>query len=242
MEVIPAIDLRNGKCVRLYQGDYDRETVFSEDPVSMALRWQAEGAKRLHLVDLDGAREGEPRNLEVVKRIVEAVEVPVELGGGIRTLATVEEILGLGVDRVILGTAAVEKAGLVPDACSRFGERIVVGVDAQDGMVATQGWLKKSTVRAVELAEAAVRGGARRLIYTDISRDGTLTAPNFEGVTEMVKHVAVPVIAAGGVTKVEHLIRLAEIGAEGAVVGRAVYTGDLELGEALRAVGRSTTE
>ena len=242
MEVIPAIDLRDGRCVRLYQGDYGKETVFSDDLVSVALRWQSEGAGRLHLVDLDGAKQGEPCNLDAVEKIVRTVQIPTELGGGIRDLETIARLLGLGVGRAILGTIAIERPELVEEACSKYGDQVVIGIDARDGWVATRGWLEKSSIRAVDLAKQVVERGARRIIYTDISRDGTLTSPNFEGAAEMVTAVDVPVVAAGGIASVEHLIRLANTGVEGAVVGKAIYTGDVKLAEALRSVaGRHAT-
>jgi len=236
MEIIPAIDLRNGKCVRLYQGDYEKETVFSDDPVSVALRWQSEGAKRLHLVDLDGAAKGELCNLDAIEKIATAVEIPVQVGGGVRSLETIEQLLGLGVGRAILGTVAVEDPGLAEEVCRRFGEQIAIGIDARDGRVATRGWLQQSTITAGELAARMVGLGARRFIYTDISRDGTLTSPNFEAVAELLSQVSVPVIAAGGISSVEHLTRLAALGAEGAIVGRAIYTGDVKLEQAVKSV------
>ncbi len=235
MEIIPAIDLRGGKCVRLYQGDYEKETVFSDDPVSVALRWQSEGAKRLHLVDLDGAAKGELCNLDAIEKIAAAVEIPVQVGGGVRSLETIEQLLELGVGRAILGTVAVENPDLAEEACQRFGEQIIIGIDARDGWVATRGWLQQSTITAGELAARMVGLGARRFIYTDISRDGTLTSPNFEAVAELLSQVSVPVIAAGGISSVGHLIRLAALGAEGAIVGRAIYTGDINLKNALGA-------
>jgi phosphoribosylformimino-5-aminoimidazole carboxamide ribotide isomerase len=236
MEIIPAIDLRNGRCVRLYQGDYEKETVFSDDPVSVALRWQSEGAKRLHLVDLDGAAKGELCNLDAIERIAAAVEIAVQVGGGVRSLETIGLLLELGVGRAILGTVAVENPDLAEEACQRFGERIIIGVDARDGWVATRGWLQQSTVTASQLAAKMVGLGARRFVYTDISRDGTLTSPNFEAVAELMSQVSVPVIAAGGISSVEHLTRLAALGAEGAIVGRAIYTGDVKLAEAMKEV------
>jgi len=239
MDIIPAIDLRNGKCVRLYQGDYEKETVFSDDPVAMALRWQSEGAGRLHLVDLDGAAEGEPRNLDVIERILAAVEIPVQVGGGIRSLDTIEQLLDLGVSRAILGTVAIENPDLIEEACQRFGNRIIVGIDARDGLIATRGWLQQSSTTAGELAANMIVLGARRFIYTDISRDGTLTSPNFEAIAGLLSQVNVPVIAAGGISSVEHLTALAELGVEGAIVGRAIYTGDVELGEAVRSVSKN---
>jgi phosphoribosylformimino-5-aminoimidazole carboxamide ribotide isomerase len=235
MEIIPAIDLRNGKCVRLYQGDYEKETVFSDDPASVALRWQSEGAKRLHLVDLDGAAKGELCNLDAIEKIAAAVEIPVQVGGGVRSLETIEQLLKLGVGRAILGTVAVEDPDLAEEACQRFGEQIIIGIDARDGQAATRGWLQQSTVTAGELAARMVGLGARRFIYTDISRDGTLTSPNFEAVADFLSQVGVPVIAAGGISAVEHLTKLAALGAEGAIVGRAIYTGDINLKNALGA-------
>jgi len=239
MEVIPAIDLRNGKCVRLYQGDYDKETVFSDDPVSTALRWQSEGAVRLHIVDLDGAARGQPGNLDAIERILDAVELPVQVGGGIRDLETVEQLLALGVGRVVMGTLAVENPDMAAQACAEFGEQVVIGIDARDGLVATRGWLEESSVTATDLAARMVGLGARRIIYTDISRDGTLTSPNFEGVADLVSRVSVPIIAAGGVSSVEHLEKLASTGVEGAIVGRAIYTGDVRLAEAIAKVSSS---
>ncbi len=235
MEIIPAIDIREGKCVRLYQGDYEKETVFSDDPVSVALRWQSEGAKRLHIVDLDGAAKGELCNLDSIERIVAAVEIPVQVGGGIRILDTIEQLLSTGVGRAILGTAAVENPDLVEEACQRAGEQIVIGIDVRDGRVATHGWLQKSAVTAGELAIRMVGLGARRFIYTDISRDGTLTSPDFQAVAELLSQVKVPIIASGGVSSLEHLTRLAALGVEGAIVGRAIYTGDVNLSEAIEA-------
>lgn len=236
MEIIPAIDLRNGKCVRLYQGDYEKETVFSDDPVSMARRWQSEGAKRLHLVDLNGAARGELCNLDAIEKIATAVDIPVQVGGGIRSLETIEQLMELGVGRAILGTVAVENADLAEEACQRFGEQIIIGVDARDGWVATRGWLQQSGTTAVELAVRMVGLGARRFIYTDISRDGTLTGPNFKAVAELLSQVSVPIIAAGGISSIEHLTRLAELGVEGAIVGRAIYTGDVSLEEAMKSI------
>jgi len=236
MEIIPAIDLRNGKCVRLYQGDYGKETVFSDDPVSVALRWQSEGARRLHLVDLDGAAKGEPHNLDAIEKIIAAIDIPVQVGGGIRNLETIEQLLAAGVGRAILGTVAVEKPDLVEEACRRFGERIIISIDARDRQVATRGWFQKSTVTAGELATRMINLGVGRFIYTDIGRDGTLTSPNFEAVAELLSQVNVPIIAAGGISSVQHLAKLAELGVEGAIVGRAIYTGDVKLGEAFKAI------
>jgi len=233
MEIIPAVDIKGGKCVRLYQGDYSQETVFSDDPVAVALEWQTQGASRLHLVDLDGAAIGEPRNIVVVEAIVKRVNLPVQLGGGIRDEATVAKLLEVGVNRVILGTAAVEKPKLMERLCRKFGDAIIVGIDARDGRVATHGWKEGTEVTALELGGSMADVGARRIIYTDIKRDGTLTEPDFEAIADMVKGVNLPIIAAGGIAALDHLRKLAKLGVEGAIVGRALYTGDVILREAL---------
>ena len=233
MEIIPAVDIKGGKCVRLYQGDYRQETVFSEDPVAVALEWQAQGAGRLHLVDLDGAAIGEPRNIAVVESIVKRVNLPVQLGGGIRDEATVARLLEIGINRVILGTAAVENPEIVKRLCRKYDDAIIVGIDARDGRVATHGWKKGTEVTALELGRRMADAGAKRIIYTDIKRDGTLTEPGFEAIAGMVKGVNLPVIAAGGISALDHLRKLAKLGVEGAIVGRALYTGDVILREAL---------
>ena len=237
MEVIPAIDLRGGKCVRLYQGDYARETVYSHDPLDTALRWVDMGATRLHIVDLDGARDGRPANLGAVERIASAVDVPLHLGGGIRDAKTARAAVDAGVGRIMLGTAAVEDADLIGALLSEFGAgRVIVSVDAKDGMVALRGWTEGSSALATELVADMAALGVKRFLYTDISRDGTLTEPNFDGVGALVSQGGIHVIAAGGIASVSHLERLAEIGAEAAIVGRAIYTGDIDLRQAIEAI------
>ncbi|MSQ11168.1 MAG: 1-(5-phosphoribosyl)-5-[(5-phosphoribosylamino)methylideneamino]imidazole-4-carboxamide isomerase [Dehalococcoidia bacterium] len=237
MEVIPAIDLRGGKCVRLYQGDYAREQVFSDDPVSVAMRWQQEGAPRLHVVDLDGAAEGSPGNLAVIGRIAKSAAIPVQVGGGIRTLATARRLLKLGVDRVVLGTVAVEKPALVRQAVERLGaDRIVVALDARDGKVAIKGWREQSSVDALDLLRQMQAAGVRVFIYTDIARDGTMTEPNFTAIARMARQAPGQVIASGGISREEHLVRLARLGVAGAIVGKALYTGGIMLPSALAAV------
>jgi phosphoribosylformimino-5-aminoimidazole carboxamide ribotide isomerase len=233
IEIIPAIDIREGKCVRLYQGNFDQETVFSEDPVEVALHWQSLGAPRLHIVDLDGAYSGEVYNLDIATEIASAVLVPTQLGGGIRKLETIEHLLKVGIERVILSTAAVEDQGLVKQACQRFRESIIVGIDARDGYISTHGWRQETQLEAVEFAQSMIELGVRRFIYTDINRDGTLTEPNFSAISGMVEAVRVPVIAAGGIASVNHLKMLEKLGVEGAIVGRALYTGDINLREAI---------
>lgn len=233
MEIIPAVDIKGGKCVRLYQGDYLQETVFSEDPVAVAFDWRAQGAGRLHLVDLDGAASGEPRNIAVVEAIVKDMNLPVQLGGGIRDEATVAKLIAIGVSRVILGTAAVENPEMVNELCQKYGEAMIVAIDARDGRVATHGWLRGTEMAALELGRSMANIGVRRIIYTDIKRDGTLTEPDFESISEMVEGLDVPVIAAGGISALDHLRKLKGVGVEGAILGRALYTGDVSLREAL---------
>ena len=230
MEVIPAIDLRGGKCVRLYQGDYAQETVYSDDPLDTALRWVDMGATRLHIVDLDGARDGSPANLGAVERIASAVDVPLHLGGGIRDLDTARAAIHAGVSRIMLGTAAVENTNLIGALLAEFGaESVIVSVDAKDGMVALRGWTEGTSALATDLVADMAALGVLRFLYTDISRDGTLTEPNFDGASALVNIGDIRLIAAGGIATIAHLERLDSIGAEAAIVGRAIYTGDINL-------------
>ena len=237
MEVIPAIDLRGSKCVRLYQGDFGRETVFSEDPAAMARRWETEGAPRLHLVDLDGAAQGRPRNLAAVEAILGAVQIPVQFGGGVRSLKQIVELFDMGVGRVILGTAAVEDYRLVSESCYRFGDAILVSIDARDGLIAVRGWRERIALKATDLMKTMAALGVGRFIYTDIGRDGTLTEPNFEAIAEMAGS-KLPLIVAGGISSIPHLRRLRQMGVEGAIMGQALYTGHLNLREAVEAMAR----
>lgn len=232
MIVIPAIDLRGGRCVRLLQGDFARETVYGDDPVQMALRWQEAGATILHVVDLDGARVGGPMQGEIVAAIAQALTIPVQLGGGLRSLDHIEQAFAHGVARVVLGTAAIEDGDLLREAIARWGgERIILGLDARDGLVATRGWVETTTVRATDLAHDLAPLGLRRVVYTDIGRDGTLHEPNYAALAEMASTSGLAVIASGGVARREHLPVLAAIpGVEAAIVGRALYTGDVVLG------------
>lgn len=237
MEVIPAIDLRWGRAVRLYQGIYEREEVFSDDPAAVALRWQELGAPRLHLVDLDGAVQGKMVNLGVINGIVALVDIPVQVGGGIRTLHIARELLEMGVQRVVLGTLAVEQPRLVERMVKRFGaEAVVVSLDARGGRIAIKGWREETPLAPWELLQRMADLGVRRFIYTDILRDGTLTEPNFEAIAQLVERSSFPIIVSGGVCTVEHLMRLARLGVEGAIVGRALYTGTIDLPQALEAV------
>ena len=240
MDVIPAIDLLDGHCVRLHQGDYDQVTRFSDDPVEQALDWQRQGASRLHLVDLDGARSGEPVNDVVIRRITSALSIPVQLGGGVRSAERADDLLSFGLDRVILGTVAIEQPSLVRDLAAHHPGRIVVGIDARDGRVATRGWLEESAVLATDLAASFAGSGIAAIISTDIATDGTLAGPNLEALRQMALASPVPVIASGGIGELSHLLSLlslAPLGVEGVIVGRALYDGRVDLGEALAAIG-----
>ena len=233
MKILPAIDLRDGKCVNLVQGIATQETVFSDAPIEMARRWQAEGAEYLHLVDLDGAFQGESANLHIVGEIAAALDIPVQLGGGIRSMERLESVLALGVDRAILGTVALKQPDLVKQACAKYGERIAVGIDARDGRVATDGWLEVSQKSAVEFAKELT--DVQTLIYTDIKSDGMLKGPNVDGTAAIIDAVSADVIASGGVTSLSDVANLKQIGASGAIIGRALYTGDLTLQDAIAA-------
>ncbi len=202
----------------------------------MALKWQSMGASRIHIVDLDGAATGEPVNLEIIKNIASAAMIPTQLGGGLRDIDTIQRMLSLGIERVILGTVAVENPKLVEEACKRFNDYIIVSIDARDGFVATHGWLKETSLTTVQFAANMVKLGARRFIYTDIVRDGTLTEPNFTAIAELVNSTKAPVIAAGGITSILHLKMLKQLGVEGAIIGKALYTGDIKLKEALAVI------
>ena len=240
MEVIPAIDLLAGQCVRLYQGDYERSQVFNNNPVEVARNWVAQGATRLHIVDLDGAKQGQPVNLPVIEAIVRAVSVPVQVGGGLRSGDRLASLLSLGVDRAIIGTVAVEQPQLVREFCQEFPGQIVVGIDARNGKVATRGWLETSEVAAVDLARDMAAQGAAAIIYTDIHRDGMLTGPNLEALRALAAEVDIPIIASGGISSLTDLLSLLALepaGVTGVIVGRALYTGDVVLSEALQAIG-----
>jgi phosphoribosylformimino-5-aminoimidazole carboxamide ribotide isomerase len=224
--------------VRLFQGDYARETSYSDDPVGVARRWESLGAPRLHVVDLDGARAGEPRNRTLMEAICAAAGIPVEVSGGIRTIEAVRDAFGYGARRVQLGSAAVRDLDLVRAAVAEFPAGIVVSIDSRDGEVRTDGWEGASGVRVLELARRMVEAGVPRLMFTDIGRDSTLTGPNFEALSELVAALPVPVVASGGVAKLADLLHLAEIGCEGAIVGKALYEGTVDLAEALAAVAK----
>jgi phosphoribosylformimino-5-aminoimidazole carboxamide ribotide isomerase len=237
MQVIPAIDLRGGRCVRLRQGDYDRETVFGDDPAAMAQRWESAGGSRIHLVDLDGAREGRPVNVEAVKSILEAVRVPCQLGGGVRDESTIDAWLEAGLDRVIVGTQALKAPGWFRAMVEKYPGRLALGLDARDGQVATGGWLDVSSVDALTLALEFDDLPLASVIYTDIARDGMLEGPNLETTEALARRLRTPVTASGGVSQLEDLARLATLPVEAAIVGRALYEGRFRLEEARERAG-----
>jgi phosphoribosylformimino-5-aminoimidazole carboxamide ribotide isomerase len=243
VEVWPAIDLRGGQCVRLQQGDYARETVFGDDPAAMARHWVAQGARRLHLVDLDGARDGIPANLASVEAIVQAVSVPCELGGGIRSEESIRRLLDLGVARIVIGTLALRQPDWFRRMCRQFAGRLVLGIDARNGRVATEGWLATSEASAIDLArELAAAAGLAAIVYTDIATDGMLAGPNVEAMARMQAAVEVPVVASGGITTREDVARLAAVPMAGCIIGRALYEGRLTVPEALAAAGDGTPD
>lgn len=242
MQIWPAIDLRGGKCVRLRQGDYQRETVYGDDPARMARRWVGEGARCLHLVDLDAARDGASANLAAIEAIVAAVDVPCELGGGIRDEDAIQRLLAMGLARLVIGTRALKQPDWFREMVRKFPEQLALGIDAKGGLVATDGWLATSTTRAVDLARQFDGEPLAAIIYTDIARDGMLEGPNFEAMAEMNAAVACNVVASGGVTTVDDVRRLAELGLAGCIVGRAIYEGTLALGDALEAAASVAPE
>jgi phosphoribosylformimino-5-aminoimidazole carboxamide ribotide isomerase len=236
MIVIPAIDLKDGKCVRLEQGLMERDTVYSDNPAATARHWQEEGGELLHIVDLDGAFAGVPKNRAVIEAIVATIDIPAQLGGGIRDLTTIEAYLALGLSRVIIGTAAQRTPELVTEACRRFPGRIVVGIDAKNGMVAVQGWAEVTGITAVELAKKFEGDGVTAIIYTDIARDGMLQGPNLEATRALAEAVRIPVIASGGVSSlkdIENLLAIEQYGVTGVITGKAIYSGALSLREAV---------
>ena len=237
MRIIPAIDLKDGKCVRLIQGREDAATVYSEDPVLTARQWESCGATLLHVVDLDGAFTGNQKNLQAVKRIRESVVMEMELGGGIRDMETIDELVEMGIQRVILGTVAIEQPTLLEEACKKYPGKIIVGIDARDGKVAVKGWVETTATDAKSLAKEAERNRAAGIIYTDISTDGMMTGPNIRAMGEMVRTVNIPVIASGGVSSLDDIKKLQRIeGLWGVITGKAIYAGSLDLREAIKLV------
>jgi phosphoribosylformimino-5-aminoimidazole carboxamide ribotide isomerase len=241
MRIYPAIDLRDGRCVRLRQGDYSRETVFSDDPVSVARRWVEQGADRLHVVDLDGAKSGKPVNGAVIRRIVEAAGVPVQLGGGLRNEEHLTAAFDSGIRWAVLGTRALEDPVFVRNSATKYPNQIVLGIDAKDGFVATDGWLNVSRVKATALAEQLSDPNIAAIVHTDIATDGMMAGPNFAALAVMGSTVRIPIIASGGICTVQHVRQLVEAGLAGCIIGRALYEGSLDLTTLLN-LTRSTAE
>jgi phosphoribosylformimino-5-aminoimidazole carboxamide ribotide isomerase len=242
MQIWPAIDLRGGKCVRLRQGDYQQETVFAEDPAAMARKFVNEGARFLHIVDLEGAREGLPVNLPAVQNILEAVEIECELGGGIRDEQSVCELLDFGLNRLVIGTSALTDPEWFRNACRQYPGKLVLGIDARDGLAATDGWLNTSKVSALDLARQFADEPLAAIIYTDIATDGMMRGPNVAAMAQMQSIVDMPVVASGGVTSVNDVERLAAAGLAGCIIGRALYEGTLKLADAIAAANGGRTE
>ncbi len=241
MLILPAIDLKDGHCVRLYKGDMNEATVYSKEPAEVALKWQRMGARFLHLVDLDGAILGSPKNLEAIKKIISLVSIPVQLGGGIRSIETMEYYLKLGISRLIIGTAALKNPQLVKAAVDKFGaDAVVLGLDSNSGNVAVNGWETVSEKPAIEFALEMAKLGIERIVYTDTLRDGTLEGLNIEGIKEMSVKTGLKLIASGGVAGIEDVIKVKElvpVGVEGLIIGKALYTGDINLEEAICKAG-----
>ena len=236
MVIIPAIDLKEGKCVRLEQGLMDRASVYSDDPATTAKHWESQGAEFLHVVDLDGAFAGVPKNLDAIKAIRSAVKIPIQIGGGIRDIATINTLISIGVDRIILGTAAIQNPAFVREACQKFQGKIIAGIDAKDGMVAIKGWAEVTDVKAIDLAMQMQDYGVIAIIYTDIKRDGMLSGPNIEATRLLAKSLHIPVIASGGVATmkdIEDLLTIRYSGISGVITGKAIYSGSLNLREAI---------
>lgn len=235
MRIYPAIDIKDGNCVRLLRGSFSDVTVYGDNPAEMARKWEELGGEFIHVVDLDGALKGHGVNAEAIKSICDAVNVPVQTGGGIRTMADIEAKLLCGINRVIIGTKAVSDAEFVKEVVKKYGDKIVIGIDAKDGMVAIEGWEKTSEYTAVEFAKKMVDIGVKTIIYTDIATDGTLMGPNVDAMSEMVKATGIDIIASGGIGSIEHIKSLVPTGVEGVITGRALYTGNVELPEAIKA-------
>lgn len=234
MIIYPAVDVKDGKCVRLVQGQFSDVTIYSENPVEVALKWESLGARYIHAIDLDGARVGEPMNISVISEMAVKLGIPLQAGGGIRTIEKIEIILCKGIQRVILGTSAVRDQNLVKKALKAFENNIVIGIDAKDGMVAIEGWARTSEFTAVGFAKKMQDLGAKTIIYTDISRDGMLAGPNLRAMEEMARSVEIEVIAAGGVSRLEDVKNLKDCGMSGAIIGKALYTGDIDLEQAIK--------
>lgn len=229
MIIFPAVDIRNGKCVRLLKGDFNKETVYGDNPVEMALNWESQGAKYLHIVDLDGARTGLPKNFEIIKKIIKSLKIPVQVGGGIRSVDTAREVINAGAERIIIGTSAVTDPDMILYMADELGEKLAVGIDSKEGFVAIQGWEDKSSKATLEFVKEIEQIGVKTIICTEISRDGTLQGPDLEGIKSLVKQTSIDIIASGGVGCLNDLIELKQSGAAGAIIGKALYSGNITM-------------
>ncbi|HAR62658.1 MAG: 1-(5-phosphoribosyl)-5-((5-phosphoribosylamino)methylideneamino)imidazole-4-carboxamide isomerase [Candidatus Margulisiibacteriota bacterium] len=238
-EIIPAIDLLDGKCVRLIQGDYEKKTVFDNNPVSVAQKWENQGATRIHIVDLDGAKAGHPANTEIIKKIANSINIPVQVGGGIRTREDITKTLDAGAQRVILGTSLIKDPKFAKKALEEFSKQIIIGLDTRDGKISISGWTDITTISALQVAQTMEKYGAQRIIYTDIAKDGMLSGPNYEALQDLAQRLSIKVIASGGVATIEHITALTKLNLdnlEGCIVGKALYTNQLSLPDALASV------
>ncbi len=235
MLTIPAIDIKNGKCVRLTQGKFDNVTIYSNDPVQIAKQFEKDGAKMIHVIDLDGAKTGKPANLDTIKNIVKSVSIPIQVGGGIRTLETIKTVLNMGVSRVILGTIALEQREELKKILKKFGSQIIIALDTKNGKLMKKGWQEESASNFIDIALNLENFGVKRFIYTDVINDGMLSQPNYKEITKLLKKITVPIITGGGVTNIETVKKLKKLGIEGVIIGKALYEGKINLKEALNA-------
>lgn len=244
MIIIPAVDIKGGKCVRLEQGLMNKETIFSDRPEEMALKWKMKGAKRLHIIDLDGAVYGKPFNKKTIKNMVDKVSIPVQLGGGIRDLDTIEEYINLGVDKIIIGTVAYKSPKLIETACKRYPGRIIIAIDSKDNYVSVEGWTESTSVIAIDMAKRFEDIGVNSILYTDIKRDGMKKGPNIDAIREFAKGINIAVIAAGGISSlrdIEDLLELERYGVSGIIIGRAIYDGLIKIEQAINIAGKTNS-
>jgi len=236
MQIIPAIDIKNGKCVRLFQGDYDKETIYSSNPIEMALNWKNQGAKIIHIVDLDGAKSGKSKITKIVQKIINDVRIPVEIGGGIRNLITMKRLFNIGVTRIILGTVALEKINLLKKLIDLYGDKVIVSVDVNNGMLMKKGWLEVSNFSLIPIIKQIEKVGVKTVIFTDITRDGTLTEPNYKNITLIRKNTKMKLIIAGGISSINQIKKLQRIKVDGVIIGKALYEEKINLKEVIKYV------
>ncbi|MFH0773659.1 MAG: 1-(5-phosphoribosyl)-5-[(5-phosphoribosylamino)methylideneamino]imidazole-4-carboxamide isomerase [bacterium] len=233
MKMLPAIDLKNGKCVRLFQGDYTRETIYEEDPAVMAQKWEAQGAKILHVVDLDGAKEGRMVNINSIKKIINAVSIPIQVGGGVRTLSSITELIRINVLKIILGTIVLEDKELFNKAIDIYGEKIIVSLDSKDRVLMKNGWLEKTNKNVLSTVQELKNYGVRSIIFTDITKDGTMTEPNYKTIRSIINKTKIDLIIAGGISSIEQIVKLKKMNVGGVIIGKALYEGKINLKEAV---------